>query len=79
MQVAAMPPGQQEQIFDGAEPIFRNVVSAISRMSAEERQDFIAAEYLYQGTAQKNVICIFMIQEPVRRIRSRSLTRTLTA
>lgn len=49
MQVAAMPPEQQEQIFGEAEPIFRNVVSAISRMSAEDRQDFIAAEYLYQG------------------------------
>lgn len=47
--VASMPPQQQEEIFSHAEPIFRNVVKAVSRMSAEDLHDFIAAEYLYQG------------------------------
>lgn len=49
VQLAAMPLEQQEEVFSHAEPILRNVVKAVSRMSAEYLHDFIAAEYLYNG------------------------------
>lgn len=47
--IAAMPPEQQENIFAQAEPILRNAVKAVSRMSEEYFRDFVAAEYIYQG------------------------------
>ncbi|MDE7312768.1 MAG: DUF4038 domain-containing protein [Eubacterium sp.] len=52
--VASMPKEQQEEIFSHCEPIFRNVVTAVSRMSEQEMQDFLAAECYYQGHCKED-------------------------